>query len=194
MGINKTIHYCWFGHGEKPELLKQCIASWKQFCPDYEIIEWNETNFDINFCEFTKQAYAAKKYAFVSDVARLWIVYHYGGHYLDTDVELKQSLDVFADYDGWFAAESVRYIATGLGFGAIKHSPMVQCILDDYMDKDFEQQVCVNMNTAALREQYPDLGYFDKTRVYQNILLVDATQYGRYARHYYAATDRKSVV
>lgn len=188
MAINKTIHYCWFGNNEKPDLLKQCIDSWTQLCPDYEIIEWNETNFDVNFCEFTKQAYEAKKYAFVSDVARLWIVYNYGGHYLDTDVELKQSLNVFSDYDGWFASESVRFIATGLGFGAVKHSPFVKCMLDYYLDKDFTGQICVSVNTAALREQYPDIGFFRDNRVFHNILLVGANEYGRYARHYYTAS------
>lgn len=188
MGINKTIHYCWFGNGEKSELLKHCIASWKQLCPDYEIVEWNETNFDINYCEFTKQAYEAKKYAFVSDVARLWIIYHHGGHYLDTDVELKQSLDVFDGYDGWFASEDIRYIATGLGFGAVKHAPMVKCMLDDYQHLTFNAQICVPMNTAALRAQYPDLGFFGETRTYQNILLLDSVGYNRYAHHYYAAT------
>lgn len=188
MGIEKTIHYCWFGRGEKPELLKQCIASWKQQCPDYEIIEWNESNFDIDYCAFTRQAYDAKKYAFVSDVARLWIVYHHGGHYLDTDVELKQSLDVFSDYDGWFAAEEIRFINTGLGFGALKHSPIVKCMLDDYADKPFDNQICVHANTAALRRQYPDIGFFGEVRTYQNILLLDKVSYGTYAHHYYAAT------
>jgi hypothetical protein len=194
MAISKTIHYCWFGNGAKPELLQQCIASWKQNCPDYEIIEWNETNFDVNFCNFTKQAYEAKKYAFVSDVARLWIVYHYGGHYLDTDVELKQSLDAFADYDGWFASETIRFINTGLGFGAQKHSPMVKCMLDYYLDQPFNDQVCVNVNTASLREQYPDLDYFNDNQVYQNVLFVGYPNYGKYARHYYTATwkDAKS--
>lgn len=188
MGINKTIHYCWFGNGEKPALLKQCIHSWKQICPDYEIIEWNETNFDINFCEFTKQAYAAKKYAFVSDVARLWVVYNHGGHYLDTDVELKQSLDIFSDYDGWFAAESVRFINTGLGFGAMKHSPFVKCMLDYYLDKDFAGQVCVNVNTKALQAHYPEVGFFHSNTVFHNTLFVGPYEYGRYAHHYYTAS------
>lgn len=190
MAISKTIHYCWFGNGKKPELLEQCIASWRQYCPDYEIIEWNETNFDVNFCEFTKQAYEEKMYAFVSDVARLWIVYHHGGHYLDTDVELKQSLDQFAEYDGWFAAESMRFVATGLGFGAEKHSSMVKCMLDYYLDKNFEGQVCVHVNTAELKKHYPELTYFDKSMEFRNYLFIGYTEYGRYARHYYVSSWR----
>ena len=188
MAIRKTIHYCWFGNGEKPELLKKCIASWIQKCPDYEIIEWNEGNFDVNFCEFTKQAYAAKKYAFVSDVARLWIIYNYGGHYLDTDVELHQSLDVFADYDGWFAAETMRHLNTGLGFGAQQYSPMVKCMLDFYQDQSFNSQVCIIVNTASLKAHFPDIGYFDKSCVYRNYLFVGFKDYGRYATHFFTGT------
>ena len=86
--ITKTIHYCWFGRGELPEKAKQCIESWKKFCPDYEIKEWNEDNFDMNSCAYVKEAYEAKKWAFVSDYARFEILYKYGGLYFDTDVEL----------------------------------------------------------------------------------------------------------
>lgn len=83
--ITKTIHYCWFGRGELPEKAKQCIESWKKFCPDYEIKEWNEDNFDMNSCAYVKEAYEAKKWAFVSDYARFEILYKYGGLYFDTD-------------------------------------------------------------------------------------------------------------
>ena len=91
--IDKVIHYCWFGNNPKSDLINKCIESWKKYCPEYKIIEWNEHNFDINMCEFTKNAYKTKKYAFVSDVARIWAIYNYGGVYLDTDVELYKSLD-----------------------------------------------------------------------------------------------------
>lgn len=91
--ITKTIHYCWFGRGELPEKAKQCIESWKKFCPDYEIKEWNEDNFDMNSCAYVKEAYEAKKWAFVSDYARFEILYKYGGLYFDTDVELVKSFD-----------------------------------------------------------------------------------------------------
>ena len=86
--IPKIIHYCWFGRGEKPELAKKCIASWKKFCPDFEIREWNEDNYDVNHNAYTARAYAARKYAYVSDYARMWILYNEGGLYFDTDVEL----------------------------------------------------------------------------------------------------------
>ena len=91
--IPKVIHYCWFGHNSLPELAVKCIASWKKFLPDYEIKEWNEDNFDVNIIPYTAEAYQAKKYAFVSDYARFWILYHYGGLYFDTDVEVIRPMD-----------------------------------------------------------------------------------------------------
>lgn len=93
MKIPKVIHYCWFGRGPKPKLAERCIASWKKFLPGYEIIEWNEDNFDVDFMPYTKEAYKAKKYAFVSDVARFKILYEHGGIYFDTDVEVIRPLD-----------------------------------------------------------------------------------------------------
>lgn len=88
MTIPKVIHYCWFGRNPKPELAKKCIASWRKFFPDYEIKEWNEDNFNVNIIPYASEAYAAKKYAFVSDYARFWILYNFGGIYFDTDVEV----------------------------------------------------------------------------------------------------------
>ncbi len=91
--IPKIIHYCWFGGNPLPESAKKCIASWRNFLPDYEIKEWNESNFDVNSIKYTREAYKLKKYAFVSDYARMWILYNYGGLYFDTDVELIKPID-----------------------------------------------------------------------------------------------------
>ena len=93
--IPKVIHYCWFGGNPLPELAIKCIASWKNHLPDYEIKEWNESNFDVYRIVYTTEAYRLKKYAFVSDYARFWILYNYGGIYFDTDVEVIQSMDNF---------------------------------------------------------------------------------------------------
>ena len=82
MAIPRIIHYCWFGGNDKSEIIRKCISSWEKYCPDYEIKEWNESNFDINMFQYTKEAYDAKKWAFVSDVARLWVVLNYGGIYM----------------------------------------------------------------------------------------------------------------
>lgn len=91
--IPKIIHYCWFGRGPLPEIAQKCIASWKKYLPDYEIKEWNEDNFDVNIIPYTAEAYKAKKYAFVSDYARFWILHKYGGIYFDTDVEVIRPID-----------------------------------------------------------------------------------------------------
>ena len=91
--IPKIVHYCWFGGNPLPPLAKKCIESWKKYLPDYEIKEWNESNFDVNITPYTKEAYSAKKYAFVSDYARFWILYNYGGLYFDTDVEVIKNMD-----------------------------------------------------------------------------------------------------
>ena len=96
--IPKIIHYCWFGGNELSELAKKCISSWRKYCPDYEIIEWNESNFDINLCQYVREAYKEKKWAFVSDYARFWILYNFGGIYMDTDVELITSIDGLVEY------------------------------------------------------------------------------------------------
>lgn len=79
MSIPKIIHYCWYGNGEKPDCFEKCYASWKKYAPDYEMIEWNESNTDMEAYAFMKQAYEAKKYAFVSDIARLKAVHDRGG-------------------------------------------------------------------------------------------------------------------
>ena len=103
--IPKTIHYCWFGRGKKSELILKCIDSWKKYCPEYEIIEWNEDNFDVDFCDYSHDALSRKKNgAFVSDIARLKVLYDNGGIYLDTDVELHSSLDNLLKYDAWFCS------------------------------------------------------------------------------------------
>ena len=91
--IPKKIHYCWFGHNPLPESARKCIASWCKYLPDYEIIEWNEDNFDVYQIQYTAEAYQTKKYAFVSDYARFKILFEHGGLYFDTDVEVIRSFD-----------------------------------------------------------------------------------------------------
>jgi mannosyltransferase OCH1-like enzyme len=135
--IPKQIHYCWFGGNPLPDSAKKCIESWKKFCSDYEIIEWNESNFDVNCCEYVHEAYEAKKWAFVSDVARLYIVAEHGGIYLDTDVELIKPLDSLLKYNGFMGFEEKQYVALGLGFGAIKGNPLVCELAESYRSLSF---------------------------------------------------------
>lgn len=135
--IPKKIHYCWFGGKELPELAKKCIESWKKYFPDYEIIEWNENNFDINFNQYAKEAYERKKYAFFTDVARLYIIYNYGGIYFDVDVEVIKNFKSVLENKAFFGLESIGKVNTGLGFGAEKKNQFVKKILDDYKDRHF---------------------------------------------------------
>lgn len=112
--IPKKIHYCWFGGNPLPKMALRCIESWKKYCPDYEIIEWNEKNFDVDCCAYVKEAYAAKKWAFVSDYARLYVLVKYGGIYMDTDVELVKSLDKYLVFEAFSGFESTGQIPTGI--------------------------------------------------------------------------------
>lgn len=122
--IPKIIHYCWFGKSEKPKKIQKCINTWKEKCPDYQIIEWNESNFDVNKIRYTKEAYEAKKYAFVSDVARVKALYEYGGIYLDTDVIVYKSFDEILNHKCVLGFEQDCYIATSFMACESKHELM----------------------------------------------------------------------
>ena len=136
--IPKRIHYCWFGRGEKPKLAEKCITSWKKYCPDYEIFEWNEDNFDIESCPlYVKQAYAEKKWAFVTDYVRLKVVCEHGGIYMDTDVELIKSLDSLLNNKAYFGFENRKYVNTGIGFGAEKGNEILVDMMSEYEDISF---------------------------------------------------------
>ena len=113
--IPKIIHYCWFGGNPLPDDAKKCIASWKKFFPDYEIKEWNETNYDVSVCPYVKEAYEAKKWAFVSDYARFDILYKHGGLYFDTDVEVIKSFDDILTKGGFMGQEAGANSGSGKG-------------------------------------------------------------------------------
>lgn len=156
--IPKIIHYCWFGRNPMPELAKRCIKSWKKYCPDYEIIQWNEDNYDISAAPlYVRQAYEAKKWAFVTDYVRLHVVYEHGGIYMDTDVELKKSLTSLLRYNAYFGFEDGMHIATGLGFGAVQGHPILKEIMDDYEgipflreDGSYDCETCPSRNTKVI--------------------------------------------
>jgi mannosyltransferase OCH1-like enzyme len=134
--IPKTIHYCWFGGKEKPPLITRCIESWKQILPDYEIIEWNENNFSIKENLYAKEAFEAGKYAFVSDYVRVFVLYHFGGIYLDTDVEVYKSFNDLLDQESFWGFEQENYIATST-IGAAKWNPLIKKFLDFYENRPF---------------------------------------------------------
>ena len=112
--IPKIIHYCWFGGKPLPELAQKCIASWKKFLPEYTIKRWDETTFDINSNEYVKEAYENKKFAFVTDYVRLFVMHKYGGIYMDTDVEVRQKLDRFLTHHAFSGFESYHDVPTGI--------------------------------------------------------------------------------
>lgn len=166
----KIIHYCWFGRGPLPELAQKCIASWKKYLPDYEIKEWNEDNFDVNIIPYTAEAYKAKKYAFVSDYARFWILHQYGGIYFDTDVEVIRPLDDIIERGNFMGFEtdpksqlkedaSEASVNPGLGMGVAPGLGLIKKMLDFYEGRHFEfipggigQLTIVHIATEVLRK------------------------------------------
>lgn len=204
--IDKKIHYCWFGGKKLPKDVKKCIKSWKKQCPNYEIIRWDESNFDINCCEFVKKAYENKAWAFVSDYARLKVIYENGGIYLDTDVELLKSLDDLLDCECYLAQQQDgNYVATGLGFGAIKGSTIIKEMMDIYDNVIFDSDkkddfACPKLNTIVVKKhkeyKQNDITIFDNNIIYppkyfdpyapgqtKNLMCNDT-----YSIHHYSAT------
>ena len=156
--IPKVIHYCWFGKKEMPSQYRKWMESWKIYCPDYEIIEWNEENYDVYKNEYLRQAYESGKWAFVSDYARIDIVHQYGGVYLDTDVELLKNIDELLMNDGFCGFETSEYVAYGLGFGAKKKSTILGAIKEYYDNINFEFKngnlkdiVCPKIQTEVMK-------------------------------------------
>ncbi|TLS49402.1 glycosyl transferase [Paenibacillus antri] len=134
--IPKRIHYCWFGRGEKPKKIAMCMQSWKKHLSDYEFVEWNEDTFDLNANAFVREAYDAKKYAFVSDFVRLHALYEYGGIYLDTDVEVVKSLDPLLTHEAFSGFEDETNLQSGT-MGAVKGHSWIYDLLTYYEGKPF---------------------------------------------------------
>lgn len=157
--IPKRIHYFWFGGNEKPAKVKKCIDSWKKYCPDYELMEWNETNFDVHCMPYVEQAYESKKYAFVSDVARIMMVYEHGGIYMDTDVEVIKPLDDLLENKAYMSFENDNHVNTGQGFGAEAGNSILKKHIDVYKkaqfikeDGSFDVTPCTEYTTALLAD------------------------------------------
>ena len=156
--IPKVIHYCWFGGKPLPLTARKCIASWKKVCPDYEIVRWDESNFDIRQHPFISSAYDAGAWAFVSDWARLKVVLDYGGIYLDTDVKLIKTLDGLLDNQCYIGVQQVGHLCTtGLGFGAVASNQVVRKMLEQYKGIKFSNSnrsdlACPFLNNAVFQE------------------------------------------
>ena len=164
--IPNVIHYCWFGSNPLPDSALKCIASWRKFLPDYEIKEWNEDNFYVNIIPYTAEAYEAKKYAFVSDYARFWILYHYGGLYFDTDVEVIKPMGDIIERGPFMGVEvpskdgSLPLVAPGLGLGAEQQMVLYKEILAYYNSLHFlddegkPNEVTVVRHNTNILQQY----------------------------------------
>lgn len=150
MPIPKKLHYVWFGDpNAKPPMFFKCLASWKKFCPDFEIVEWNESNFDVTDSPFSSQAYAARKYAFASDFARIKILREQGGIYLDTDVELTRPLDDLLQNDAFISFENCAHLE-GAVMGMSPHHPFCDEVLKFYENlrfDDFQNKASFIANT-----------------------------------------------
>lgn len=161
--IPKKIHYIWVGGKPLNQLAEKCIASWKKYCPDYEIIRWDETNFDINQNQYCKEAYENKKWAFVSDYIRMKVLYEEGGVYMDTDVEVIKPLDEFLTLPAFSGFENDTMIPTGI-IAAEKGSKWIKNLLSDYDNRHFVKEdgtlditTNVTLITNKTKEMYPEL-------------------------------------
>lgn len=177
MSIPKVIYYCWFGNGKLPQLAEKCIKSWKKYCPDYKIVCISEQNFDISQNRYAKEAHDAGKWAFVSDYARLKVLYDNGGIYLDTDVELIKPLDKLISGEGFMGLDDNNVIATGLGFACEKGNQLVGAFLKDYNDISFllpngsyDLTPCPDRNAKALEQL--GIGEICENQVYMGIKIL----------------------
>lgn len=161
--IPKIIHYCWVGRGEMPELAKKCIASWHEHMPDWEYKLWSEDNFDVCSVPYAKEAYEAKKYAFVSDYVRLWALYNEGGLYLDVDFEVFKPFDALMTYDAFAGYEGSKHSPVMMGVMASRPKGVwVKELLDDYADRHFvcpDGKLDLTTNVTFVNERMREQGF-----------------------------------
>lgn len=173
--IPKIIHYCWFGGGRKPKLVRDCIKSWRRHLPDYEIIEWNEKNSDLT-PPFVKEAYKLRKWAFVADFIRLKVLYEDGGVYLDTDMMVVKSLDSLLINECFFGAEDLNFISCGI-IGSKKNDVFIKECLSKYEtinlcdEINWGQIAIPRIITDIFRKNYNFFMPFDKKIVQDGIII-----------------------
>ena len=178
----KKIHYCWFGGNKLPKDVKKCINTWKKMLPDYEIIEWNETNFDINSCEFVKKAYENKKWAFVSDYVRIYALYEQGGIYFDTDMKVIKDVSKIVDKEMFLGYEDTGYVGTAVIGVKEKHNKYIKEILDFYNKIDhFNVELIYNYANPVIItrmiNQYDSYENEDGIRIFDNNIYVYPRDY-----------------
>ena len=187
--IPKTIYYCWFGKNPKNEIITKCIESWHKYCPDWDIIELNESNYDVSNIQYAQEAYNAKKWSFVSDVVRLDVLYKWGGIYLDTDVEIldKHPFDHMLMYENVLVFETMRSIASGLCLACEKESGLCKQMLHCYLETHFFFFFMITnnkMNEPVIKDMFPELLWNNQTQIIRGSLFMSSSDYGRYMKHY----------
>jgi mannosyltransferase OCH1-like enzyme len=135
--IPKIIHFCWFGGKPLSALGKKCLASWEKYLPEYQIMRWDENNFDVNSVPYTKESYQLKKYAFVSDYVRYKVLYDFGGIYMDTDVEVLKNLDEFLENEAFTGFEDEQMVAPGLILGSVQGNSLIKDMVEIYQYSHF---------------------------------------------------------
>ena len=183
--IPKKIHYCWFGNNKMSDLNKMCIESWYKHCPDYEIVLWNEDNYDFSKNIYMKEAYEAEKWGFVPDYARIDIIYNEGGIYLDTDVELIKNIDDFLYQDAFCAVDSSNLVSLGLGFGAKKENSFIKKMISVYDDISFinENNSYNNIPAPSLQKNFfENMGYVcdGNYKIIDNVTFLPANVFAGY--------------
>ena len=179
--IPKVIHYCWFGNNTKDEVVKKCIESWYKHCSDYEIIEWNESNFNINENYFVKEAYKAKKWAFVSDYVRLKVLYEYGGVYCDADLEIIKNIDDLLRWGAFSGYQNINEIPTGI-IGAVPQNKWIGYLLSYYnnrhfiCDKGYDMRTNVSIITEMTKEKY-NLFFDNRIEVFGDLCVLFPQDY-----------------
>ena len=186
--IPKIIHFCWFGGNKKSPLIEKCMQSWKKFCPDYQIVEWNENNFDVHCCRYVDEAYEMKKWAFVSDYCRFYALEKMGGIYLDTDVELLKPLDEYLKTP-IIAFEDGTKLAPGLIFGCEVNDKICQALLEEY-DNDYFKNEDGSFNPRTVCDRATDL--LKKHGLVANNTMQEVAGYTVYPTEYFNPYDMDS--
>lgn len=177
--IPKILHCVWMGGGEKSELMKKCIDSWKKYCPDYEIMEWNEQNFDLDSYPIVRQAIERRNWSLASDVIRLWAIYNYGGIYFDTDVEVLRPLDDLLGYDVFFSYESKYWFSSATIGGTRGHRFFSESLkrYSVYMKENFSSNPLAVHNLSATAGRMYGIKFDGKTKMLDNNIALFATEY-----------------
>lgn len=163
--IQKKIHYCWYGQQPKNSLIEACILSWKKYLPEYEIVEWNETNTTLD-CDFAQKAFDSKKWAFLSDYVRLKVLAEFGGIYLDTDMLFIKPLDEVLKYECFIGYQANGQIAAGI-IGCRPGHPFIFYCVEKYRNMDFQEERLMNMAIPKIiTETYQSYSNKDDVHIY----------------------------